>query len=149
MLFFVSFRSEVSTHEMIREASTEGKRIVLPRVATGKRLELFEIKNIDRELTPGLLGILEPVPSQSRKVPPVEIDLVIVPGIAFEPRGYRLGYGRGYFDRLLAELDPSTTTIGLGFELQIVKALPVSTHDIPVQKIVTEKRVIDCNLRRQ
>jgi 5-formyltetrahydrofolate cyclo-ligase len=138
VMFYASFQSEVETHHMIRRALAEGKRVVLPRVK-GKELELLEIENFDRDVAPGAWGILEPDGGKSAHLE--DIDLIVMPGAAFDERGNRIGYGAGFYDKLLPLY--KGRTVALTYELQIVPAIPAAAHDIPVQKIVTEKRVID------
>ncbi|HEX9021207.1 MAG TPA: 5-formyltetrahydrofolate cyclo-ligase [Nitrospirota bacterium] len=138
VLFFASFRSEVDTLPMIRRALGEGKRVVLPKVK-GEELELFEIGNPDSDVSPGAWGIPEPRESAPAKLD--ELDLIIVPGAAFDERGNRLGYGAGFYDKLLAGF--KRPTIAVAFDVQIVPAVPCGPHDVPVQKIVTEKRIIE------
>jgi len=137
VLFYASFQSEVETHHMIRRALAEGKRVALPRVK-GKELELFEIKNFDTDVLPGAWGI--PEPEGGRRVELKDIGLIVVPGAAFDVQGNRIGYGAGFYDKLLPFY--RGRTVALAFELQIVAAAPADAHDIPMQKIVTEKRVI-------
>lgn len=137
ILFYASFRSEVETWDMIRRALAEGKRVILPRVR-GKQLALFEIRNFDEDVKPGTWDIPEPVSGRPAAVQ--EADLVIVPGSVFDERGNRMGYGGGFYDRLLPAF--SGPTVALAFELQIVDSVPVGPHDVPVRKIVTERRVI-------
>lgn len=145
VLFYASFRSEVSTHQMIKESLEAGKKIALPRIANRPHgLELFRIKDFKQDLDRSAQGILEPLLEKTDQVSPGDIGLAVIPGVTFDERGYRLGYGGGYFDRLLARFEPSVPIIGLAFELQIVEPLPISAHDLPVRKIITEKRVIDC-----
>jgi 5-formyltetrahydrofolate cyclo-ligase len=138
ILFFASFRSEVETVTMIRRALGDGKRVILPKVK-GKELELFEIGNFDKEVSPGAWGILEPC-----EIAPVkrdELDIIIVPGAAFDEQGNRLGYGAGFYDKLLSEF--KKPTIAIAFEQQIIPKIPADPHDVAVRKIVTEKRVIE------
>jgi len=137
-MFYASFQSEVETHLMIRRALSEGKRVVLPRVK-GKELELIEIGNFDQDVSPGAWGIPEPDRGQSVAVK--DIGLIIVPGAAFDERGNRLGYGAGFYDKLLPSFHK--TTVALAFEVQILPEVPTDQHDVPVKKIVTEKRVIE------
>jgi len=137
VMFFASFRSEVDTEPMIRRALTFGKRVILPKVQ-GAGLALFEIANIDKDVSPGAWGI--PEPHETRPVRLDEIELIIVPGAAFDCRGNRLGYGAGFYDKLLAAF--RKTTVALAFEAQIVPQVPADLHDIPVKKIITERRVI-------
>jgi 5-formyltetrahydrofolate cyclo-ligase len=140
VLFFASFRSEVDTGPMIRRALTFGKRVVLPKVA-GAQLVLHEISDFDNDVAPGAWGIPEPI--ESRPVMLDEIDLVIVPGAAFDERGNRLGYGAGFYDKLLPAF--RKTTVALAFECQIVPKVPAELHDVQIMKIVTDRRVIEVN----
>ena len=139
VMFFASFRSEVETQHMIGRALAEGKRVVLPRVK-GRTLELLEIGNFDRDVAPGAWGI--PEPERGTPVDLKDIGLIVVPGAVFDLQGNRIGYGAGFYDRLLPSFPGSTAA--LAFELQIMPTIPVDGHDVPVRKIVTEKRIIDC-----
>jgi 5-formyltetrahydrofolate cyclo-ligase len=138
VMFFASFQSEVETHHMIRRALAHGKRVVLPKVR-GKELALLEIGNFDRDVQPGAWGI--PEPETGRPVALSDIGLIIVPGSVFDERGNRIGYGAGFYDRLLSAY--RGPTVALAFEVQIVPAVPADAHDVPVKKIVTERRVIE------
>jgi 5-formyltetrahydrofolate cyclo-ligase len=144
VMLFASFQSEVETHHMIRRALAEGKRVVLPKVR-GKHLELLEIANFDHDVSPGAWGI--PEPDRGTPADLGEIDLIVVPGAAFDGAGNRVGYGGGFYDRLLPVY--RGRTVALAFELQIVPAVPVDPHDVPVAKIVTEQRVIEAQPAQQ
>ena len=137
VMFFASFRSEVDTGSMIRRALTLGKRVVLPKVS-GTELALYEIADWDNDVSPGAWGI--PEPHGNRPVKLDEIDLILMPGAAFDERGNRLGYGAGFYDKLLSVF--TKTTVALAFEAQIVPQVPADPHDVPAMKIVTEKRII-------
>lgn len=137
VMFFASFRSEVDTIPMIRRALAGGKRVVLPKVKD-KDLALFAIQDIEKDVAPGAWGI--PEPHESMPVPLGEIDLIVTPGTAFDERGNRLGYGAGFYDKLLVNY--TGLSVALAFEEQILLLVPASVHDIPIRKIVTEKRVI-------
>ena len=139
VLFFASFQSEVETHHMVRHALAAGKRVVLPKVK-GKELALLEIGSFDRDVRPGAWGIPEPEAGDLTALG--DIGLVIVPGAVFDEQGNRIGYGGGFYDRLLPAYPGPT--VALAFELQIVPAVPTDPHDVPVKKIVTEKRTISC-----
>jgi len=141
--FYISFRSEVKTHEMIKEALMLGKRIGVPIVESEKKLSLSELKEFDNELEMGKFGILEPKFRYRREVNLEEVELVIVPGIVFDKNGNRIGYGGGYYDYLLSKMK-GVSFIGLAYELQIVHQVPVEDYDIPVHKIITEDRIITC-----
>lgn len=138
VLFYASFQSEVETHFMIRRALAEGRRVALPKVK-GKSLELREISNFDEDVLPGAWGI--PEPEKGTPIGPGAVGLIIVPGAVFDEHGNRIGYGAGFYDRLLPAY--SGPTVALAFEVQIVPAVPADRHDIPVGKIVTEKRIIE------
>ena len=140
IMFFAAFRSEVDTAPMIRRALTFGKKIVLPKVK-GAELELFEVIDLDRDVSPGAWGI--PEPNEYRPIKFQEIDLVIVPGAAFDGQGNRLGYGAGFYDKLLSAF--TKMTVALAFEAQIVPKVPADLHDIPIKKIITERRTIEAN----
>ncbi len=144
VLFFASFQSEVETHFMVRRALAEGRRVALPKVQ-GRDLALLEIRSFDSDVSPGAWGI--PEPDRGEPVRPEDLGLVIVPGAVFDQAGNRVGYGAGYYDRLLASY--RGPTVALAFELQVVSSVPAERHDVPVGKIVTEKRIIEANNKQQ
>lgn len=136
VLFFHSFRSEVETRPMIENALRAGLPVGLPRMAPEGKLQLFMIKDLAEDLEVNAIDIPEPridLPSAN----PTELGIVIVPGAAFDPEGYRIGYGGGYYDRLLV-CAPQAHRIAVAFELQRVPALPRGPHDVPVDILVTE-----------
>lgn len=142
IFYFASFRSEVNTLPQIEEALRSGKRIVLPKVDNAnKRLKLYEILNTD-EIKLGFWGIPEPeaIPERERDIN--EVDLVIMPGVAFDTQGTRLGYGAGYYDKLLSGLKRNIPLIAIAYEEQIVDTLPSEDHDVRIDMIVTDKRII-------
>jgi len=151
ILLYVSFRSEVDTTRYLRDVLRLGKKLILPVVDPGNKvLKLYEIKDTS-ELKPGYMGIPEPLVSEDRRVTLKEIDLVIIPGTGFDTKGTRLGYGGGYYDRLLSyesrELskgEDHIVTIALAFEEQMGEDIPAEVHDINVDIIVTDKRLITC-----
>lgn len=143
VLYYASFGSEVDTWEMMDHSLRSGKRIALPRVEeTSLGMVAFEVKDLDRDLQPGYRGIREPQAEGTRPVKAEELRLVVAPGLAFDERGYRLGYGKGYYDRFLASLSLRVPSVGLAYDLQIVEALPVSSRDFPLDFIVTDQRII-------
>lgn len=136
---------EVETKQMIRDSLRMTKRVLVPITdRPSRRLIFSELRDYEEELAPGIFDIPEPREEYRRIVPSENTDLVVVPGIVFDSRGYRLGYGFGYYDRFLYMLSPETPTVGLAFEFQIVEEIPTEEHDIPVHKIITEKREILC-----
>ena len=141
VLFYASKKDEVQTFGMIQRALDIGKKVALPiTVVEGKNLVLSEIRNLKR-LDEGAFDVLEPM--DYAPVAPEEVDLVIVPGVAFDVRGDRLGHGMGYYDKLLKQM-PDALFVGLAFEFQMVEDIPEEEHDVSVHKVVTEERVIGC-----
>lgn len=144
ILFYASFRSEVDTMEMIKISLSQGKRAILPKVdKENKRLKLYEIKDMN-ELAKGYMGISEPSVSEERLTGLDDIGLVIIPGAVFDVSGNRLGYGAGFYDRLFAEIKNKIPVIAPAYEEQLIENIPSEPHDIKVDKIVTNKRVIEC-----
>lgn len=144
IFFYASFRSEVDTIEMIKISLSHGKQIILPRVdKENKKLLLYKIKDIN-ELAQGYMGILEPSVSEGKLTGLDDIDLIIIPGAAFDVLGSRLGYGAGFYDRLLAGMKKKIPIIAPAYEEQIVDDIPSEPHDVKVTKIITDRRVIDC-----
>lgn len=140
---FASFRSEVDTFAMMRALLAGGKKVVVPKVDRERHvLLLYEIRNVD-ELAPGYIGI--PEPAQTAGKIPADLndtDLVIIPGAGFDAAGNRIGYGGGYYDRLLAELKGNVPVVAPAYEEQIVDSIPAEPHDVRVSVIVTDRRVI-------
>ena len=142
ILFYVSYDNEVFTHKMIKESQSAGKQIIVPFSDKENRcLILSELKDWD-ELMPGSYGILEPSMENIREIRIDDVDLVIVPGVGFDKKGRRIGHGFGYYDNLLKR--SNAYRIGLAFEAQIVDKIPTEDHDLPVHKIITEDRIINC-----
>ena len=143
VLFYVDARSEVRTRRLLPIARQQGKRTVVP-YCVGNRLELFLLKDAD-ELAVGTIGILEPKMelrgNAERKIEPAELDLVVVPGVAFDRTGGRLGHGKGYYDRFLRTVRSDATLVGLAFECQLFPSIPMRDHDVAVHKVITEKSV--------
>ncbi|MDK1021373.1 MAG: 5-formyltetrahydrofolate cyclo-ligase [Candidatus Hydrogenedentes bacterium] len=135
VLTYVSMGSEVETHDLIR-ALLKGRRTVLVPIAEDDRtLHWARLGGLE-DLEPGAFGVLEPPPDRRRPVEPPGDAVVIVPCVAFAPSGHRLGHGKGYFDRFLA--DHRGTSIGLAFETQKTERLPSESHDVPLDIVVTE-----------
>jgi 5-formyltetrahydrofolate cyclo-ligase len=138
VMFYVSLKDEVDTLDMIDEAVKTGKRVCVPVILKEeKRLIAGEIKDRKADLESRHFGIYEPRKGHVKEVPLEDIDLVVVPGIAFDKKGVRLGRGHGYYDRFLCGLPDRTKTIGLAFDFQVVEHLPKDSHDIPVCKTIT------------
>ena len=140
---YVSKDSEVNTRTLIRNALDRDKRVLIPVIKPGD-IDLFfsEIKDLGKELAPGTFGILEPKPEFVRPVDLDAVDLIFVPGIVWDREGYRLGWGRGYFDRVLTKLPEHVRSAGLAFNMQLINRVPRDQFDVPVDMVVTESRVI-------
>lgn len=155
ILLYASFRSEVDTIDLVKYCITNGKITVLPKVdKQNNELKLYEIKDMS-ELSSGYLGILEPDVSEDRLFSVEDMDCIIVPGVAFDEHCNRLGYGKGFYDKLLAKgkrqkakgvisRQPSAFIIALAYEEQIVESIPAEPHDIRMDRIITDKRIIEC-----
>ena len=143
ILFYISYDNEVYTHNMIKESMSRGKTIVVPKSdKKNRKLILSELTNW-KDLEVGAYNILEPKKNYIKEVSIESIDLIIVPGVVFDRNGNRIGHGMGYYDRLLKK-SHNIPRIGLAFEFQIVKKIPIESHDLPVNKIITENRIINC-----
>lgn len=125
-----AFGSEVKTDMIIEQARLLGKKVALPSVE-GDSLAFYELSS-GKYLVKGRFGIMEPLPYG----PVDRIDLLVVPGIAFDKKGYRLGYGKGYYDKFLAK--KKTATMGLGYSFQLLESLPRGTHDKKLDAIAIE-----------
>ena len=140
VLATLPFGSEWDLRPLAQAALDRGKSIVLPRVdAATRRLVLHRVDDLDADVSPGFRGIPEPVP-RTAIVRPADVDCVLVPGVAFDPAGRRLGYGGGYYDRLLPHLRPGVPRIAGAFDVQIVDEVPVDAHDLAVDVVVTPTR---------
>jgi 5-formyltetrahydrofolate cyclo-ligase len=143
MLGYMAFDHEVLTDGLMRQVIESGRQLVLPIVQSDRQgMELYIVEDLDHDLAPGYRGILEPQPQPRRAVAPNTIELALVPGVAFDLRGGRLGFGVGFYDRLLSQLRSDIGTVGLGFDFQIIPRLPSEPHDIMLDAIVTELRLI-------
>jgi 5-formyltetrahydrofolate cyclo-ligase len=132
VLVYVSKNDEVDTHQLTKDCITSDKTVYVPKVS-GKTLSICPIKAWE-QLEPGAFGILEPCEVLD-PAHPEEIDLILVPGLAFDQTGHRIGYGRGFYDSLLKST--KGLKVGLAFEEQIVEEIPAEPHDIPLDLIIS------------
>jgi 5-formyltetrahydrofolate cyclo-ligase len=145
VMCYIDRGSEVRTRPFLPSAWRDRKRILVP-YCIGDQLGLFLLESLD-ELAPGTLRILEPkaalrgLPRRQGDVS--QLDLVVVPGVAFDRRGGRLGQGRGYYDRFLRLLRPDTVLVALAFECQIIPEVPMLPHDVPMHKVISERAVYE------
>jgi len=145
MLFFLSLPSEVQTDEMIQKALDQGKKVYVPLVDwKRRRLNISEIPSLDIEFEEKCFGIREPGLSHVKIVSPKVLDFVLVPGVAFDRKGGRIGYGAGYYDKFLREVSGHVVPIGVAYEFQMLDRVPQTKFDVPVEKILTEKKTIIC-----
>ena len=138
VMVFYSFGSEVPTQGIIRRLLAEGRRVLLPFME-GPEMHAAELRPGDR-LSETAYGPKEP----SRRVPvdPMEVDVVIAPGLAFDRSGFRIGYGGGNYDRYLARLGAHATRVGVAFHLQVMGSVPHGPADEPVDVVVTDRETI-------
>lgn len=144
ILFYVSYNNEVYTHDMIKKCLCMEKNIIVPiSDVINKELILSKI-NRWGDLEKGSYNILEPKKKCENQIFLDTINLIIVPAIGYDIKGNRIGHGFGYFDKLLKKPN-NAFYIGLAFDFQIIDNIQIEKHDISVNKILTEKRIIDCN----
>lgn len=144
-LFYVSFKSEVITHDIIKDRLKKNLKVAVPVTDTAqKRIQPCILRNWE-DLMPGAYGVPEPDISHADLVPPDEIDLVIVPGSAFDETCGRYGYGGGYYDRFLANDAPQAKRVALAFQLQVFPRIPLGPYDQRMDVIITEEKIIRCN----
>ncbi len=136
---FIPLRGELDPNPIVEAARASNKKVTLPRVHEESELS-FHYYNAGDPLHPSACGVHEPLP-ESPEATPEEIDLVLVPGLAFDERGYRIGHGRGFYDRFLPRV-PRATKIGVAYDFQLVAEVPRARWDQPVDYVVTDKRVI-------
>ena len=146
IFIYVSFRSEVDTITLIGKLLASGRIVTVPLVSmASKSMRAVRLIDPEKDLVPGYFGILEPKEDivSERMVDPSTIDIVVMPGSAFDLRGGRLGYGGGFYDRFLVKKISSwANRIALSFELQIHDQVPQQAHDQPVDFIISEERII-------
>ncbi len=145
ILFYLAMKDEVQTEKMIEECLQKGKRVVAPFI-DWQRKEILpsEIKDLTKDIEIGVFKIPQPKNSSYSLFSPVNIDMVIVPGVAFDRKGNRLGFGGGFYDRFLGKLSDRTKLVALAFELQLVDNVSSQSHDIAVDYLITERGIINC-----
>jgi len=143
IMFYVATMSEVQTENMIKESLIKGKKIVIPIMEsdTGNLVPSL-LLDYDNELEKNSQGILESKKAFRRLFSAEKLEVIIIPGIAFDASGNRLGRGKGYYDRFLTRINPSVLKIALAYEIQMVDHIPHDKNDIPVNMIITEQRII-------
>jgi 5-formyltetrahydrofolate cyclo-ligase len=142
-LLYINNEHEVLTENIIKRTFVYNKIVVLPAYnAENFEMELKKVDNIEKDLVPGPRDILQPDASRCKDVPIEKIDIAIIPAVALDEKGGRIGSGKGYYDRLIPRLAITTRKVALAFEAQIVPQVPIESHDRHVDIIITENRVI-------
>jgi len=134
--FYISKGSEVETNAMIAEAIKQNKEVLVPH--TNEKIELVKFTSFE-DLAPAKFGVLEP---KTKMISVKQPEVVIIPGLAFDLDMHRLGYGKGYYDKLLKELNAKR--IGICFDLQIIEKIPKHEHDQKLNIMISEKRILRC-----
>ncbi len=142
LLYVGAFAEEIDTRSILLHALAAGKRVLCPRVdRQDNRMRLFQVTSPSADLEPGMLGIPEPR-GDCVLVAATEVDWALVPGLAFDCRCHRLGRGGGHYDRLLPGMRPDASCWALGFDCQLAAELPIEPHDVPIDGVVTPRRII-------
>ncbi len=149
VLGYMNFGSEFSSDSFAAQVLADGRRLALPKVNRhANRLDLYWVEDFENQLVAGLWGIREPVVERCERLEsPNEVEFALLPGVAFTREGARLGYGGGFYDKLLAQLDEGRqrpALVAAAFSLQIVEQLPQEATDIKVGCIVTEEETVRC-----
>lgn len=145
MMTYLDFRNEVETVSLIQSFFQQGKHAYIP-VTNPKdyTLTVSELKDLEQDLRVANFGLLEPKKEALRPTDPKKLDLVIVPGVAFDRDGHRIGFGAGYYDRFLPQLRKDTVLLSLVYDFQLIPKVPREPHDISVDWILTESELIQC-----
>jgi len=133
---YVAMRKELDLRAALQHASAQGQRVVLPRIAEQELT--FHVQLPDQALQENAWGVLEPAP-EAERVELSEIDLLLIPALALDLRGQRIGYGKGYYDRMLSRM-PDAYTVGSVYDFQLLAEIPNEAQDVPVQHIITDSR---------
>ncbi len=142
-LLYVNGNLEVPTDSIIQQAYNYSKIVVLPAFdPEGFKMKLMKVDAFKQKLIPGPRGVLEPDAGRCKIVPMDRIDIAIIPGVAFDEKGGRIGSGTGYYDRLIPRLAITTRKVALTIEEQIVPQIPMESHDKHVDILITDKRII-------
>lgn len=147
VLGYVSFGTEFTSRDWLRRALGDGKHLILPRVDGGsKQLELYRVRDLDSQLQQGSWGIAEPVPERCERLIGLNaVEFALLPGVAFARDGSRLGYGGGYYDKLLARMARRPVLVAAAFAIQLLDAIPQEQTDVKIARIVTEQESISCS----
>jgi len=147
LALYASFKNEVLTETILEYAVAHRQEVFFPRIVREKKGLMFLKVHDKEDLASGSYDIKEPVHShrgihQPEIAVSSSLDIIVVPGIAFDTNGNRLGYGKGYYDKVLGSIKETCLIVALAFDFQIVNTIPAEAHDIKMDKIITESRVI-------
>jgi 5-formyltetrahydrofolate cyclo-ligase len=143
VLLYLNGKLEVTSRHIIEKSFDLNKIVVLPSVdSAGTRIALLKVDNLERDLCVNAAGNPSPDPDRCKRVPIDRIDIALIPGVAFDEKGGRIGMGDGFYDRLIPKLPATTRKVALAFEDQVLPQVPAETHDRPVDIIITERRII-------
>lgn len=150
VMTYLSFGDEVETFSLARRLFAAGKSVAVPYIHQGTtNLIAAQINDLEHDLQTGPLGILEPSPDHLRPLDPKVVDVHVVPGIAFDEMGFRIGYGKGHYDRFLVLRSRHSVTVSVAFDVQVTERLPHDLWDVPVDFIATESQLINCSMERE
>ncbi|WP_338777134.1 5-formyltetrahydrofolate cyclo-ligase [Metabacillus sp. FJAT-52054] len=138
----ISQNREPNTRSIIEKGWKEGKRMAVPKCFPLKKEMEFRVITSFNQLETVYYGLQEPIPSKTDPVEKCDVDVMVVPGLCFDSRGYRIGYGGGYYDRYLHNF--TGDTVSLAFSCQVLPFVPSEIFDVPVKRIITEKEVLHC-----
>ena len=143
VLLYVDGDHEVRTKNILKRCYDVSKIVVLPAFDPERHKgKILKVDHLDKDLQPGPRGVAQPNPSRCKPVPMQKVDIAIIPGLAFDEKGARIGSGKGYYDRFIPELPATTRKVALAFEEQIIPQVPTESHDKHVDIIITDKRII-------
>jgi 5-formyltetrahydrofolate cyclo-ligase len=150
VLGYMNFGAEFASELWVARVLADGKRLALPKVNRHtNHLDLYWVEDPENQLAAGLWGIREPVVERCERLDnPNEVEFALLPGVAFTRDGARLGYGGGFYDKLLAGMTQRPVLVAAAFAMQIVEQLPQEATDIKVEWIITEQETIDCSARK-
>lgn len=145
VLGYMHFGAEFHSAPWVARVLADGKQLVLPKVNTATReLDLYRVQDLARELAPGAWKIPEPLESCTRFAPDEPLDFILLPGVAFTRHGARLGYGGGFYDKLLARLQHGPALVAGAYSMQVVEDIPQEATDRKVEWLLTEQETLQC-----
>jgi 5-formyltetrahydrofolate cyclo-ligase len=143
IMTYLSVNHEVQTYDLARYLLEHGKRLIIPKTDVERRHIIpCELASLD-DLEPGPFNIPEPKPGKTRPIPVPEIDLHVIPGIVFDLRGGRIGYGLGFYDAFLAKANPDALRVALAFDFQLLPTIPQDVWDVPMNVIITDTQFVE------